>query len=153
MRKKIVSFGIISGIILTLLVIYLQNLEQESDPEKGFNLESPGSKSEIKNQKAEHIVDADIIMPTKVSRPGCEITDSCYVPSKITIRQGEDVKWSNEDAAFHSVTSGSYENPTDLFDSGHLDPGQKFTATFENLGEYDYFCTLHPWMKGKVIVE
>lgn len=130
-----------------------QNYQQEPEPEQGSYSEKPESKSEIKNQKTANPVDADIIMPTKVSRPGCEITDSCYVPSIITISKGEEVTWSNEDAAFHSVTSGSYEQPTDLFDSGYMDPGQKFTVSFENIGEYDFFCTLHPWMKGKVIVE
>ncbi len=43
--------------------------------------------------------------------------------------------------------------PTDLFDSGHLDPFESYTLTFDEAGTYDYFCTLHPWMKGKVIVE
>ena len=94
---------------------------------------------------------ADVIMPTKVSRPGCEETDSCYVPSIIiTVKQNQTVTWSNEDVAFHSVTSGIYGEPTTLFDSGHLDPEQKFSYTFDEKGAFDYFCTLHPWMKGKV---
>lgn len=95
----------------------------------------------------------DVIMPTKSSRPGCEEDDSCYIPTKIRILTGESVTWLNEDAAFHSVTSGSTENPLGSFDSGHLDPGQLFTITFDEAGSFDYFCTLHPWMKGIVIVE
>ena len=59
----------------------------------------------------------------------------------------------NEDSAFHSVTSGSYESPTDLFDSGYLDPYETYTLTFDESGSFDYFCTLHPWMKGQVLVE
>ena len=154
LRKKIVSLGIISGIIVAVIAISLQNFEQEPQPEPGFKSEKlTDSKSEIKDQKNMDSVEADIIMPTKVSRPGCEIADACYVPSIISIYQGDDVTWSNEDVAFHSVTSGSYDLPTEMFDSGHLDPGQKFTFTFENKGEFDFFCTLHPWMKGKVIVE
>lgn len=96
---------------------------------------------------------ATVIMPTKSSRPGCDETNTCYIPSKISIRQGESVTWLNEDAAFHSVTSGTYENPNEMFDSGHLDPNESFTVKFEESGTFDYFCTLHPWMKGKVIVE
>jgi plastocyanin len=92
-------------------------------------------------------------MPTKVSRPGCEKTNSCYVPSILTVKKGQQVTWSNEDVAFHSVTSGFYGEPSSLFDSGYLDPEQQFSFIFDEEGEFDYFCTLHPWMKGQIIVE
>jgi len=135
-RKKGISVGIISGIILVIIAITLQS-----------------SNSEIKTEESEIIIEADVIMPIKVSRPGCEETNSCYLPSIITIKQGQQVTWSNEDVAFHTVTSGLYDEPSDLFDSGHLDPEQKFIVSFDERGTFDYFCTLHPWMAGKVIVE
>ncbi|MDH3276530.1 MAG: plastocyanin/azurin family copper-binding protein [Nitrosopumilus sp.] len=99
------------------------------------------------------MMEPDVIMPTKVSRPGCEETNSCYIPSLVTIKIGDQVTWSNEDSAFHSVTSGFYGEPSSLFDSGYLDPGQQFSFTFKDEGLVDYFCTLHPWMKGQVLVE
>ena len=105
------------------------------------------------NDKPKIIRNADVVIPTKVSRPGCEKTDSCYFPSKIVITQGNSVTWVNEDAAFHSVTSGFYDKPTKIFDSGYLDPEKSFTLYFDHVGTIDYFCTLHPWMKGQVIVE
>lgn len=135
MRKKIILVGICGAIIIAAIAALL-----------------PNGNSEIKTEKFEVVIESDVIMPNKVSRPGCEITDSCYIPYVITINQGEEVTWSNEDVAFHSVTSGTYDAPTDFFDSGHLDPGEKFSASFDQKGEYDYFCTLHPWMKGKVLV-
>jgi len=135
-RKKGISVGIISGIILVIIVITLQSNDSES-----------------KTEKSEIVIEADVIMPIKVSRPGCEETNSCYLPSIITIKQGQQVTWSNEDVAFHTVTSGLYDEPSDLFDSGHLDPEQKFIVSFDERGTFDYFCTLHPWMAGKVIVE
>lgn len=100
----------------------------------------------------EPVVDADVIMPTKVSRPGCEETDRCYIPSEITVEKGRTVTWLNEDSAFHSVTSGLYDAPTELFDSGHLDPFESFSYTFAESGVYDYYCTLHPWMEAQVVV-
>ena len=103
-------------------------------------------------EDSKDILEADVIMPTKVSRPGCEETDTCYIPSIITIKKGESVTWLNEDSAFHSVTSGFYDAPDGLFDSGHLDPYQLFSFTFDETGIYDYYCTLHPWMEGQVIV-
>ena len=108
---------------------------------------------EINSKEPELLVKGDVIMPTKVSRPGCEEIDRCYIPSVIVIDSGKQVTWVNEDSAFHSVTSGFYGEPTELFDSGHLDPFESYTINFDEIGTYDYFCTLHPWMKGQVIVE
>ena len=136
-KKRIVIISIIVIIIgITLGIVFLSQNTVVQD---------------VDNQKT--ILKGDVIMSTKVSRPGCEKTDSCYTPSKIVIKQGGSVTWVNEDVAFHSVTSGYYDEPSEIFDSDYLDPEESFTFTFENIGTYDYFCTLHPWMKGQVIVE
>ena len=101
----------------------------------------------------EEIIKADVVMPTKVSRPGCDVEDICYIPSTVVVEKGKSITWVNEDSSFHSVTSGFYGEPTGLFDSGYLDPYQSYTLSFDQFGTYDYFCTLHPWMKAQVIVE
>ena len=135
-KKRIVIIliiVIIIGISLGIVILSQNTIVQDVDAQKT-------------------VLKGDVIMSTKVSRPGCEKTDSCYTPSKIVIKQHDSVTWVNEDAAFHSVTSGYYDEPSNLFDSGHLDPEGSFTFIFENIGTYDYFCTLHPWMKGQVIV-
>lgn len=95
---------------------------------------------------------ADVVMPTKVSRPGCEHEDRCYVPPVISTNAGKSVSWLNDDSAFHSVTSGYYGAPDGLFDSGYMDPGEVFTHAFDEPGEYAYYCTLHEWMRGTVLV-
>lgn len=115
----------------------------------GFSFSSPIEE----NEEETMIITGDVVMPSKVSRPGCEEIDRCYIPSNIVIEKGKQVTWVNEDSAFHSVTSGFYETPTELFDSGHLDPYESYTLTFDESGTFDYFCTLHPWMNGQVIVE
>jgi len=147
--KKIVASSIIGiVIIISLAVAFSTELELESEP-------SPESTSHSMQGDFESDVmtGGDVVMPTKVSRPGCEETDRCYIPSVVSISAGESVTWVNEDSAFHSVTSGFYDAPIDLFDSGHMDPFDSYTLTFDESGNYDYFCTLHPWMQGKVIVE
>ena len=136
-KKRIVIISIIvliTGISLGIVVLSQNTVVQDVDDQKA-------------------ILKGDVIMSTKVSRPGCEKTYSCYIPSKIVIKQGNSVTWVNKDVAFHSVTSGYYDEPSELFDSGYLDPEESFTFVFEHIGTYDYFCTLHPWMKGQVIVE
>ena len=136
MLKKIIIIGIVT--VFTIVIIGL--VVSDSSIEKI-------------SEEPEVVVAGDIIMSTKSSRPGCEEADRCYIPSVITIESGKQVTWVNEDSAFHSVTSGFYEEPTELFDSGHLDPFESYTLDFDEIGTYDYFCTLHPWMKGQVIVE
>ena len=139
MIKKIAIVGGMLAIILISVGISLSGNDSQNEP---------ASESEPQIE-----VEADVVMPTKVSRPGCEEDDRCYIPSKITINKGEQVTWINEDSAFHSVTSGFYDTPTDLFDSGYMDPFDVYVLTFDDEGTFDYFCTLHPWMEGQVIVE
>lgn len=136
MIKKITIIAVLSVLVIVIIGIALSN-----------------SSIENTSEDSEPVVKGDVIMPTKVARPGCEETDRCYIPSVITIQSGQQVTWVNEDSAFHSVTSGFYESPTELFDSGHLDPFESYTLDFNETGTFDYFCTLHPWMKGQVIVE
>ena len=98
-------------------------------------------------------IDATITIPVKAARPACGPHPECYIPSYFVTKLDEPVIWKNEDSAFHSVTSGSYEEPTDLFDSGHMDPYGTFSYKFDEPGMYPYFCTLHPWMAGNIKVE
>ena len=135
-------FAVIVGVVILLQISDIQT----QDTAKTHDIQT-------QDTAETHEYVADIIMPTKSSRPGCEETDSCYIPSRITVKPGQSVTWSNQDSAFHSVTSGHYDNPTGDFDSGYMDPYQSFTMTFEQIGTIDYFCTLHPWMYGQVIVE
>ena len=118
-----------------------------------FNYNSEEINSEETKTTVEEIIKADVIIPIKVSRPGCDLEDICYIPPNIVVEKGKSVTWLNEDSSFHSVTSGFYPEPSGLFDSGHLDPYQSYTLSFDEYGVYDYFCTLHPWMKAQVIVE
>ncbi len=136
MLKQITAIGVTGVVILVTIVLSFSNYSVEENVDE-----------------TDLIIKGDVIMPTKVSRPGCEENDRCYIPSLVVIEKGKQVTWVNEDSAFHSITSGYYDAPTDLFDSGHLDPFESYTLTFDEAGTYDYFCTLHPWMKGQVIVE
>ncbi|MDH3793955.1 MAG: plastocyanin/azurin family copper-binding protein [Nitrosopumilus sp.] len=92
-------------------------------------------------------------IPVGTSVPGCEDTNACYLPANITINAGDTVEWPNVDTAAHTVTSGSpAEGPSGVFDSSLLMADATFAFTFEDAGEYDYFCMVHPWMIGSVSV-
>ncbi len=71
----------------------------------------------------------------------------------VEILVGDTIIWSNADTAFHTVTSGSETDGLDgLFDSKEFAPGKSFTYKFSEIGHYPYYCTLHPWMMGTIIV-
>ena len=86
---------------------------------------------------------ADISIPRGAGTPGA----AGYTPANFTITVGRTVTWANKDTTAHTVTS-----TTGLFDSGILSPGQTFSHTFTQTGVYNYYCTLHSWMKGNVTV-
>ena len=134
-----VSIPIIGLIYYSGMIFEISNPE-ETNPEE-INLQN------------DFLIAPDVVIPMKVSRPGCDIEDICYIPSNIVVEKGKSVTWLNEDSSFHSVTSGFYPEPSGFFDSGHLDPYQSYTLSFDEIGTYDYFCTLHPWMFAQVIVE
>ena len=84
---------------------------------------------------------------------GCETTNECYLPYEITIAHGTTVTWNNGDSAAHTVTSGSIDaGLTGVFDSSIFMTGTSFEFTFDDVGTYDYFCMVHPWMTGIVKV-
>jgi len=85
--------------------------------------------------------------------PGCEETDECWNPSTVTVDVGSEVTWSNDDTAAHTVTSGSaVDGPDGIFDSSLFMAGTEFSHTFDEAGTFEYFCMVHPWMVGTVIV-
>ena len=83
--------------------------------------------------------------------PGCE--PDCFIPSTITINPGESVTFQNSDNAAHTSTSGTSQGgPDGNWDSGLVMVGMSFTTPALSEGTYPYFCMVHPWMQGTVIV-
>jgi plastocyanin len=89
------------------------------------------------------------------------LTDKAYSPNPINVKVGQTVVWTNDDSAFHTVTSGTVGG-SDVgkeFDSGLAGPtaltskGKTFEHKFDAAGEFPYHCTLHPAMVGKVVVQ
>jgi predicted secreted protein with PEFG-CTERM motif len=93
-----------------------------------------------------------VSLPQGSGAPGCEETNECFLPYMVTIHPGDEVVWANDDSAAHTVTSGIDAVADGLFDSSLFMAGATFSHTFDTLGEYDYYCMVHPWMLGKVFV-
>jgi len=76
------------------------------------------------------------------------IDNFVFGPQTITVPVGATVTWTNKDDIPH--TSVSTE---DVFKSKVLDTDEKFSYTFTKAGTYPYYCTIHPKMTGKVVVQ
>jgi len=79
-----------------------------------------------------------------------EIKGFAYNPATVTVKVGDTVTWTQMDGSMHTVTTVS---GPESFDSGLLKQGESFKYTFTKPGTYEYKCTPHPKMRGKVVVE
>jgi amicyanin len=80
--------------------------------------------------------------------PVVHIDNFVFQPAEITIAPGTTLTWVNRDDIPHTVAATNKE-----FRSKPMDTDQEFSFTFAAPGIYEYFCALHPHMKGKVIVK
>src|SRR5438445_2223284 len=91
----------------------------------------------------------------------CVSTNNCFTPNPVNVSPGDTVTWKNTDTGTsHTVTSGKPDNSTGnlvaaVFDSGYIKPGDTFSHTFTavDVGTINYFCQVHPWMTGQVIID
>src|SRR5215813_3235037 len=86
------------------------------------------------------------ITPARAADATVKIDNFTFAPQQFSVKIGTTVTWDNEDDTPHTVASS-----TKLFRSNALDTGDRFT--FTTPGVYQYFCSLHPHMIGKIVVE
>ena len=78
-----------------------------------------------------------------------------YDPSPANIAVGTTVTWTNMDSTLHTVYSGSPDDPNTSgksFQSTYMAKGQTFQHKFDTAGTFNYYCTLHPFMMGQIVV-
>ena len=87
--------------------------------------------------------------PDSSSGNNIKIINFAYSPSEIIIKKGDSVTWKNYDSVEHTVTS----DIGDFLNSELFGQGESYTMTFTEAGDYNYHCTPHPYMKGRIIVK
>jgi predicted secreted protein with PEFG-CTERM motif len=89
--------------------------------------------------------------------PGCEGTpEGCFLPSTATVDVGGKVIFSNTDSAAHTFTSGEATDADSVgavFDSSLVMAGSTYEWSPTEAGDVPYFCMVHPWMQGLIIVQ
>ena len=79
---------------------------------------------------------------------GTDVPAYSFSPARIEVKRGTTVNWINGDAITAHTVSGS----NGLFASQLIQPKGRFSFTFDRIGTYSYQCSIHPWMKGEVVV-
>jgi len=89
--------------------------------------------------------------------PGCEDEGGCFIPGEVTVQVGDVVIFKNTDIAAHTFTSGDLTDSDtvgNVFDTSLLAAGADYAPiTLDTVGEIPYFCMIHPWMQGLIIVQ
>jgi len=94
-------------------------------------------------------------------------TEEWYSPSVMYVNVGDTITWTNDDQEGHTVTSGDsagrfgwmsqkdggFGKADGIFDSGRFMPNESWSYTFDTAGIFNYYCVIHPWMDGVVVVE
>ena len=83
-----------------------------------------------------------------VSGVDITIDNFSFTPATVTVKPGTQITWQNRDDIPHTVVSSDY-----LFRSKTLDTDDKFSFTPSKAGTYVYFCSIHPKMTAKIVVE
>lgn len=81
-----------------------------------------------------------------------QIVDFSYSPASLTVVPGTAITWTNTGQQPHTVTSTAGSQQKGL-SSGTLVPGKTYTVTLTTPGTYTYFCTIHPFMTGTIVVQ
>jgi plastocyanin len=86
--------------------------------------------------------------PPAASEVQVKIDNFTFMPPSIAVPVGSSIRWTNRDDIPHTVVSDD-----NSFKSKPLDTNDEFSFTFSKPGTYTYFCSIHPKMTGKVIVQ
>lgn len=155
--KLLLSFGLVLFVgSIVVMVSDQRTLAQNlSNSTMADGIDVNGAINETAIASTEEKIQVSIV-------PGSSLlTDTAYEPNPVELAVGQTILWTNNDSAFHTVTSGEAGEPDagQIFDSGLAGPaamiskGKTFEHTFDVVGEYPYYCILHPGMVGLVIVK
>lgn len=75
------------------------------------------------------------------------IKDIKFLPHDVTVKEGQKIRWTNDDSVPHTVTAKSNADFDEM-----LKPGSFFETTLRNAGKIDYVCTIHPGQTGTITI-
>jgi plastocyanin len=139
LHEEIVPLAMKMKVVAALAVVgfagYIAYWVQEPTALKTDVLNTPSEQSQVQAQTSSQTgTQVDVSM-----------ADLKFDPASLQVKKGTTVVWTNKDTVPHNIVGNN-------FSSGPLNPGQSFSYTFSEDGNYDYYCSLHPEMKASVVV-
>lgn len=117
---------------------------EESKAEEAKSDEPKAEEKKAEEPKVEESKIEVVVPQTKVVM----ISNFAYVPRSIALNVGDSILWKHDDVAAHDSVSVD-----GLFKSPVLERGGSFSFKFEKAGTYEYYCSIHPSMRGTIVVQ
>jgi len=142
--KAVNKIGLVIGIIILSFVIFL-------------TLEISGITNFVDYTPPEFtgngVIPTGSIFAIQILNDSFQEGNPDYKPDVAVVSHGDTIQWTNEDSTMHTVTSKSDFGK--MFDSGSMNPEVVFTLNTSDfaVGEYEYFCVVHPWMVATLVIE
>jgi plastocyanin len=135
-------------IIIVIVVIAAVALTHKTNTPNPYN-SSTGTQSNTGTQNKTSSNQNNVNQPSAVG--SIDIKNMAFTPSQITISKGGTVTWTNNDTTAHTVTDdlSNVGGPA----SGTIEPGQTYSFTFNKTGSFQYHCSIHPSMRGTIVVK
>ena len=125
----------------------------------GIGATTPAAFADESEGNPHNIETADNDLLTPTGEETCLATEAgCYTPNTMTVDVGHTITMTNaDDVDIHTFTSGTVDgftpSPDGSFESGLLYPGESFDYNANTVGEFPYYCILHVWMQGVLVVQ
>jgi len=141
MNKKYIAITVVVLLVIGLGIYF-------STSQNSNNTASTPTSNSAKNVVSNPTVPTPNLNPAPAANliiHNVSITGFAFVPATITVKKGETIVWTNKDATVHTVTGGDLQ-------SSPLGQNQTYSFAYDKIGTYSYHCSIHPSMKGTVIV-
>jgi plastocyanin len=148
-------------LLLVTIVAYFPSMHWTANANNDYSQDSAGVD---KAERATRPVKEEGMMPPPITTTAANVeivkdasfnsNSDSYRPKTIEAAPSSAITWINNDSVLHTVTSGKSDLPDSgrLFDSGLILPGAIYQHKFNNAGTFQYWCTVHPFMSGEVII-
>jgi len=143
---------LVASMISVILTISFAGIMPSETLAQGTNATNATNATSMANATSAAGGETTVVMPLGSS---AATSGAGYEPPEITVSPGATVMWDNIDNALHTATSGESPTPDGKFVSGIVEANQqsKPVTMPTEPGEYKYFCTLHPFLQGTIIVQ
>ncbi len=139
MRKTL----LFTSCLLVILVLVISGCSSGNEPNRSDKFTSSVQPQDKPVQTIQ--TDHDATAPA-VSDNTVKINEFSFNPGVLTVKQGATVTWTNEDSAPHAIKADAFTSPS-------MSKGGSFSYKFDNKGRFSYICSIHPSMKGEIVVE